>query len=120
MIAWNTHVHQLDYLPTERNREKDPVVKLLCAFLAFDFLDSDRSRSKKKKKRSDKQRSLSPLNKRMFGSGIDASIDPSTAAFQYSKMFAGASTSDANLGDYETKVSCDFYHLRVPSECMQL
>lgn len=71
------------------------------------FVDSDRSRSRKKKKRSEKQRSMSPLNKRlgMFSGSGDTNIDPTNAAFNYSKMFAGASTSDGNPGDYDLKVN---------------
>lgn len=48
---------------------------------------------------------MSPLNKRlaMFSGSGDANIDP-TNAFNYSKMFAGASTSDGNPGDYDLKV----------------
>lgn len=85
--------------------QKDRFVNT-CAFFAW-FLDSDRSRSKKKKKRSEKQRSVSPINKRlmMFSGGADSKTDPTTSAFSYSKMFAGASTSEGNPGDYELKVN---------------
>lgn len=55
---------------------------------------------------------MSPLNKRMFAGGIDANIDPSAAAFStYSKMLAGTSTSDANPGDFESKVNTTIHPL---------
>lgn len=45
----------------------------------------------------------------MFSGGADSKTDPTTSAFSYSKMFAGASTSDGHPSDYELKVDLHFH-----------
>lgn len=89
--------------------------KFLKIFTYF-LLDSDRSKSKKKKKRSDKskQRSMSPLSRRMamFSGNVDgnhveaAGLSGSNAAYNYPQMFSGASGSEAGLpNDYDLRVN---------------
>lgn len=81
----------------------------LNKFRIFFISDSDRSKSKKKKKRSDKtrQRSLSPLSRRM--ALLSGAVDPNigeqgnNSAFNYSQIFG--STSDALPNDYDIRVS---------------
>lgn len=80
-------------------------------------LDSDRSKSRKKKKRSSeksRQRSMSPLSRRMamFSGGVDGNMEAgmsgSNAPYNYPpQMFSGASSSDAAPvpNDYDLRVS---------------
>lgn len=85
---------------------------ILKTVLYFSFLDSDRSKTKKKKKRSDKgrQRSLSPLSRRMaLISGamdpnmVDQAMGGNNSAFNCSQAYG--STSDAMPNDYDLRVS---------------
>lgn len=86
-------------------------------FLTCLILDSDRSKSRKKKKRSEKprQRSMSPISRRMAmfnepnipdGSGMSGN----NAAYNYPQMFSGASSSEAAVAapvpsEYDLRVS---------------
>lgn len=69
----------------------------------FTISDSDRSKSKKKKRRSDKsrQKSLSPLSKRMaLMSGAGEMVDAADGNLNLSQVFG------AEGNDYELRVSC--------------
>lgn len=87
-------------------------------FPTYFILDSDRSKSRKKKKRSDKssrQRSLSPLSRRMAmfsgavdGNLVDAGMAGSSAPYNYPpQMFSGVSSSDTAPvpNDYDLRVN---------------
>lgn len=88
-------------------------------FPTYFILDSDRSKSRKKKKRSSekvRQRSMSPLSRRMAmftGGGADGNLEPghggSNAPYNYPQMFsAGASSTDTapvQPNDYDSRVS---------------
>lgn len=88
-------------------------------FPTYFILDSDRSKSRKKKKRSSektRQRSMSPLSRRMAmftGGGADSNLEPgpsgSNAPYNYPQMFSGAASStDAapvQPNDYDSRVS---------------
>lgn len=83
-------------------------------FYSISFLlDSDRSKSKKKKKRSEKprQRSISPLSRRMamFSDGnlAEGGSHGNNSAYNYPPMFSAASSSDAAQmpTDYDLRVS---------------
>lgn len=71
-------------------------------FLIRLILDSDRSKSRKKKKRSEKtrQRSMSPLSRRMAmfnepNIPESSGMSGNNAAYNYPQMFSGASSSEA-------------------------
>lgn len=73
------------------------------------ILDSDRSKLRKKKKRSEKprQRSISPLSRRMALFSDEAGLSGNNAAYNYPQMFPGASSSEAAPipTDYELRVN---------------
>lgn len=67
--------------------------------------DSDRSKSKKKKKRSEKsRRSQSPLTKCMAALN-NRDGDPSAMNFSAQTFGVGVSTADAQMSDYDLRVS---------------
>lgn len=83
-------------------------------FPTYFILDSDRSKSRKKKKRSEKtrQRSMSPLSRRMalFSDGNlgEAGLSGNNTAYNYPQLFSGASSSDAAANipnDYDLRVT---------------
>lgn len=92
------------------------VKTIKCTFQMFFFrflLDSDRSKSKKKKKRASeksRQRSMSPLSRRMAmfndGNMQEAGMSGNNAAYNYPQMFSAPSSSDAPIpNDYDLRVS---------------
>lgn len=90
-----------------------PKMQKQFQFVKYFLLDSDRSKSRKKKKRAEKtrQRSMSPLSRRMamFGEGnmAEAGLGGSSAPYNYPQMFSAASGSDAVQipSDYDLRVS---------------
>lgn len=86
--------------------------------IPFSFLDSDRSKSKKKKKhsKSSRQRSLSPLSRRMaLISGnmdpalVEAGLAGNNSAYNNPQMFASTSSAENMPNDYEMRVRVNTY-----------